>query len=233
MGGLFNDSSTLIEPSEVAGFNQAYRTLLEESIVPGTQFETWGVGVDHKFPTRTYVNLEGELLNSDSDQQVPYIKEGFPPLAFGDKQRLDYKEKDLGLNVNQLLGDDLSIGAAYHLIAADESLKNGPPLGSFVYQSTLDEVSLFANYNLPCGFFSQFQANWWDQGGNKGFTPNEPGDDFWQFNCFAGYRFPRRHIEIQVGVLNLANQDYHLDPLTFYLEQAHVRTFVSSLKFNF
>ena len=26
MGGLFNDSSTLIEPSEVAGFNQTYRT---------------------------------------------------------------------------------------------------------------------------------------------------------------------------------------------------------------
>jgi Flp pilus assembly protein TadD len=230
MAGLVNDSSTLIEPSEVAGFNQTYRTLLEKLTAPGTQFETWGAGLDHKFPTRTYFNVEGELLKSAADQQSPYYLTGAgAPSSF--EQSINYKEKDLGANLNQLIGDEISTGAGYHLISAKADYANGP-LGRGETQSTLHEVSLFANYNLPCGFFSQFQANWWEQG-NKEFNPNEPGDNFWQFNYFAGYRFPRRHIEIQVGVLNLANQDYHLDPLTYYLEQAHVRTFVSSLKFNF
>jgi Tfp pilus assembly protein PilF len=238
MGGLFNDSSTLIEPSEIAGFNQAYRTLLEESTVPGTQFETYGVGVDHKFPTRTYVALEGELLNSMADQQLGEVNVTPFPVPVNDKQEIDFKEKDITLTINQLLGQEWSVGVGYHLIAADVSYNNfvpGVPIatGKVVNQSTLDEVNLFANWNLPCGFYSQFQANWWDQGGNRGFAANEPGDEFWQFNYFAGYRFPRRHIEIQVGVLNIGNQDYHLEPLTYYLEQAHVRTFVSSLKFNF
>jgi tetratricopeptide (TPR) repeat protein len=234
MGGLFNDSSTLIEPSEVAGFNQTYRTLLGEATVPGTQFETYGIGLDHKFSTRTYVNLEGNLLNSLADQQEGEISL-FPLDPVNGKQIIDFKEKDLTLTINQLLGQEWSVGAAYHLIAAEVSYNDFVPgaTGKIKNQSTLDEINLFANWNLPCGFYSQFQANWWDQGGNRGFAVSEPGDAFWQFNYFAGYRFPRRHVEVQVGVLNLGNQDYRLDPLTYYLEQSHTRTFVSSLKFNF
>jgi len=230
-GGLFNDSSTLIEPSEVSGFNQAYRTLLGEATVPGTQFETEGVAVEHKFPTRTYVSLEGDLLNSMANQQFNYEIAPFFPPAVSTTQNIDYKEKDVIFNLDQLLGDEFSVGLAYHLTAADVTYNTlGVVKNNF--QSTLHETSLFANYNLPCGFFSQFQANWWDQA-NKGFTPNEPGDSFWQFNLFAGYRFPKRHVEVQAGILNLGNQNYHLDPLTFYLEQVPTRTFVTSLKFNF
>ena len=61
----------------------------------------------------------------------------------------------------------------------------------------------------------------------------EPGDSFAQFNFYAGYRFPRRHVEVMVGVVNIGNQDYNIDPVTYFLEQAHNRTFVASLKFNF
>jgi hypothetical protein len=38
---------------------------------------------------------------------------------------------------------------------------------------------------------------------------------------------------VSVGVLNIGNQDYHIDPVTYFLEQAHNRTFAASLKFNF
>ncbi len=221
----------MIEPSEIAGFNQAYRTLLGEATVPGTQFETEGIAAEHKFPTRTYVSLEGDLLNSTANQGFNYEVAPFFVAPVGTQQDIDYKEKDLIFNVDQLLGDEFSAGMAYHLIAADVNY-NTLGLVKNTFQSTLHETSLFANYNLPCGFFSQFQANWWDQA-SKGFVPNEPGDSFWQFNLFAGYRFPKRHMEISVGVLNIGNQDYNLDPVTYYLEQAHTRTFVSSFKFNF
>ncbi len=140
-----------------------------------------------------------------------------------------------------MAGPDLSFGAGYTLSAADIDYDNqvlGQPAGTtgtqykINNQATLHQVSLFGNYYLPCGFFSQIQANWYAQS-DKGFAVNEPGADFWQFNLFAGYRFPKRHLEIQVGVLNLANQDYRLDPLTYYLDPARTRTFYSSLKFNF
>jgi Flp pilus assembly protein TadD len=233
LGGLFNDSSTLIEPSEVAGFNQAYRTLLGESTVPGTLFESEGVAFEHKFPTRTYFSIEGDLVNSESDQQLPY--ESYNIGAFNTlvtRQNLNYKEKDVIVNLDQLIADYFSVGMAYHLTAADV-VYNDIAFGKAApEQSTLHETSLFANFNLPCGFFSQFQANRWDQS-NKGFVVNEPGDNFWQFNLFGGYRFPKRHMEIRMGVLNLANRDYNLEPLTYYQEQATKRTFFTSFKFNF
>jgi outer membrane receptor protein involved in Fe transport len=105
-----------------------------------------------------------------------------------------------------------------------------PYLYNLHENSTLNEVSLFANFAVPCGFFSQVQANYWHQ---FNALAGEGDDGFWQVNFLAGYRFPQRHIEVSVGVLNIGNQDYHIDPVTYFLEQAHNRTFAASLKFNF
>ena len=63
--------------------------------------------------------------------------------------------------------------------------------------------------------------------------PLEPGDDFWQLNAFVGYRFPRRYAELSVGVLNLTDRDYRLNPLTLYAELPRERTAVVTLKINF
>ena len=82
------------------------------------------------------------------------------------------------------------------------------------------------------GGFAQLQALWNSQS-NQGYAPDMPGDDFWQFNAFAGYRFPGRRAELTVGVLNLAGQDYHLNPLTLYNELPRERTFVARLRLSF
>jgi Tfp pilus assembly protein PilF len=251
VSGLFNDSSTSIEPSEVAGFNQAFRSLTPSlATVPGNVFETTGVGFDHQFPTRTYLNAEAGVRNSEADQIAPAAGEFSDPKFFGfpyfkpysQKQEINLQEKYLTLNINQLAGQYLSFGAAYTLDAASIDYNTqilGLPAGATGGQlpktdesATLHTVTLFGNFYLPCGFFSQIQANWYGQS-DAGFSPNEPGGYFWQFNLFAGYRFPKRHIEIQAGVLNLGNKDYNLDPLTYYIDPPRNRTFYSSLKFNF
>ncbi|MGA2543642.1 MAG: TonB-dependent receptor [Verrucomicrobiota bacterium] len=242
VAGLFNDSATSIEPSEVAGFNQAFRSLTPLATVPGTVFETTAIGFDHEFPTRTYLNAEAGLRNSDSDQIIG-IAEGqpLPTGILSQKQEINFKEKYLALNINQLVGPDFSFGAGYSLDSAEIAYDNqilGLPAGFTGTQfkinnaATLHQFTLFGNYYLPCGFFSQVQANWFAQS-DKGFAVNEPGDAFWQFNLFAGYRFPKRHMELQVGVLNLANQDYRLDPLTYYIDPCRTRSFYTSFKFNF
>ena len=66
LGGAFLDASVRLEPAQVAGFNQAFRSLIPESVaglVPGTKFETWGAGVDHTFKG-TYFAAEGEIIKS-------------------------------------------------------------------------------------------------------------------------------------------------------------------------
>jgi len=245
VAGLFNASSTLIEPSEIAGFNQVYRSILPEATVPGASFDTLGVAVDHKFPTRTYVSLEGDLLHSRADQLLGVLTNSsgilIPSAISSEEQNLDIRERDLYANVDQLLGKYYSVGAGYHLTAANISYQNrllGVPLSEaggqykLKNEATLNQIDLFANCYLPCGFFSSIQLNWWKQA-DVDFYPEEPGANFWQLNLFAGYRFPRRHVEVMLGLLNVTAQDFQLDPLTYYVEPAHTRTLEASVKFSF
>jgi len=246
MGGLINDSSTLIEPSEVAGFNQQFRSLIPQSVGAGTPpallFETYGLGVDHKFPTGTYLDLEAQSLTSTGNQLAPAWTTAPGFLAITDLNQTQYfQEKDVFASVSQLIGKTVSVGARYSLCAIDLSSIVNTPAGTLNpsafnghENSTLNELSLFANYSLPCGFFSEIEGNWWVQHNalNTGAV-SEPGANFWQCNITAGYRFPRRHVEVALGIANLFNQDYGIDPVTYFLEQDHSRTFFTSLKFNF
>src|SRR5439155_21544754 len=91
---------------------------------------------------------------------------------------------------------------------------------------------LTAIYQHPCGLFGEFDAVWSGQS-NQGYAPDIPGDDFWQFNAFVGYRFLRRAAEVGIAVLNMTDQDYRLNPLNLYLELPRERTFTASLRFYF
>jgi Tfp pilus assembly protein PilF len=246
LGGLINDSSTSIEPTEVGGFNQAFRSLIPQSAGFGTppalKFETFGVGADHKFATGTYVDAEAQLLTSEGNQLIGAYT-GTPALAINDfSQQQYFQEKDAFLSVSQLICNEVSVGARYTLAAVDvtaidSSAATGPSFLQNHENSTLNEITFFGNLYLPCGFFGQARANWWMQhNAYNYFGPNgtaEPGSEFWQVNLWAGYRFPRRHAEVALGLLNVFNQGYNVDPVTYFLEQAHKRTLVASLRFNF
>jgi Tfp pilus assembly protein PilF len=241
LGGVFFDNSLRLEPVQVAGFTQAYRSLIPESvlgIVPGARFETYHVGFDEKLFKNTYFGIDAELLTSTGDQvQGAYAFAG--PLAPGQiseiTQALDYREKSLYVSLNQLIGKQWSLGARYRLTSADLATRHGAfPLSRLDQdnEAALHQLNLYAIFNESCGFFSQFHAIW-NQQSNQGYTPDIPGDDFWHLNFYAGYRFYRRHAEVGLGVLNLTDRDYKLNPLTLYAELPRERTFTASLKLNF
>jgi hypothetical protein len=52
-------------------------------------------------------------------------------------------------------------------------------------------------YQHPSGFFAQL-TDWYSQS-NTGYTPDRPGDDFWQQHLWLGWRFPRRQAELRPG----------------------------------
>jgi outer membrane receptor for monomeric catechols len=99
-------------------------------------------------------------------------------------------------------------------------------------EGLLHQLNLSAIYNHPRGFFARGEALWNAQS-NEGYTPAEPGDDFWQFNMLAGYRCPRRNAEITIGLLNLTDQDYKLNPLNLHSELPHSRTLSLRLLLSF
>jgi len=73
---------------------------------------------------------------------------------------------------------------------------------------------------------------WYSQD-NSGYSPPLAGDEFWQLNAYFGYRFFRRRAEVRLGVLNITDQDYQLNPLNLYSELPRERTLAVRLQLNF
>ena len=245
VGGLSYDQSVRLEPVQVAGFDQAFRSIAPESVVglvPGTRFQTWGAALDQAFKqTRTYFTIEGDLLESWATRTVGTVSNstGFIPIldtAESTPQSVVYRERALTVSVNQLAGRCWSFGARYQLSDAElhTQFPNVPttPVPGQNNEATMHHVTLSINYANPCGFFARAEGVWYDQS-NYGYTPDEPGDNFCQFNIFAGYRFFHRAAEIQLGILNLTDRNYQLNPLNLYNDLPRERTVSALFKFYF
>jgi len=165
-----------------------------------------------------------------------------PPAPASTREELDFHERTVNFTVNQLLGEEWSIGARYRLSHAEledvfpqvpaTATQQGGFRARQDLEATLHQVHLFTIFNHPSGFFAGSSAIWTAQS-NKGYAPDRPGDDFWQFNIEAGYRFARRRVELRLALLNLLGQDYRLNPLNLTTELPRERTLAASLRFNF
>ena len=251
-GASFEQSLSL-EPSQIAGFTQAYRDVVPETAVggptPATPFDTCGIALEQKFRTGTYLGISCQLISSTFDRDIggyplsfnlanspPYSAQG--PASV--QQHLDYTEKSLMFTANQLVGRDFSFGVKYQLTHSQLEQQLSavqipfPTLvnGATTVSSLLHQMDLNATWNHPSGLFAQFNALWSMQR-NSGYSPGEPGDNFWQLNFLAGYRFPRRQAQVSIGVLNLTDSNYRLEPLTFYNELPRSRTLAVQATFSF
>ena len=246
LGGVYYDTSVRLEPTQIAGFNQAYRSVIPESIVgliPGSEFTTYGLGLQQKFATRTYVTVSGEILNSDADRSTgafelplfPNVQPAFPAQI---DEQIEYEEKSLTVVLNQLFGNHWSVGGAYRLSSAglEQSFESLPPVLRPFHdtdlRATLQQASIFVLFNHSSGLFAQADSLWsWQD--NRGYSPDIAGDEFWQHNVYVGYRFFHRRAEARVGLLNITDENYRLNPLTIYSELPRSRTLYASLRFSF
>jgi len=259
VAGASFDESIRLEPTQVAGFSQTYRTIISESIASSVAvpiYKTLGGGIDGKLPTGTYWGVEAAVLRSEVQRLSGVFGLSETLLAVGPQrfepsftvERLDYEEKVLTASANQLMGRDWSVGAAYRLSEAElhtrlpEVAVAAYPAADRLQESTLQQLNLFALFNHPCGVFARADALWTSQE-NRGHadapapataaSPTMPGDDFWQYNAEIGFRFARNRAEVAVGVLNLSDTDYQMHPLNFYRELPRERTVLVRLRLDF
>ena len=97
LAGASLDQSYQIEPSQVAGFIQNYRSIIPESIAgdnAGAKFETYDLSLEQKFSTGTYLGISGEILNSTVNRVDGtfdyYPLEFIEPVTAGVRENLDY-----------------------------------------------------------------------------------------------------------------------------------------------
>jgi hypothetical protein len=98
-------------------------------------------------------------------------------------------------------------------------------------EALLHQVDVHAAFNHSSGAFGLAQAVWYGQN-NLGYG-SLGEDEFWQFNLFLGFRFPQRHVELAIGLLNIADQDYRLNPLNIYRELPRERTLFARCRLSF
>jgi hypothetical protein len=248
LGGVSFDESVRLEPVQFSGFNQAFRTLISESLIGSVStpvYKNWGIVVEGKLPTRTYWGIDFNIVEQTVDRSNGAYDELFDLNISGSQlavvpsllaERIEYREQSVALSLNQLIGRDWSVGARYRYTYADlnqriQALRAISSLPDSEQGSALHQVDLFALYNHPSGFFGRAEASWFRQDNDNNRddfarprNTSEPGDDFWQVNLLAGYRFKRNQCEVSVGILNLLDSDYQLSPLNQTPEFPRERT---------
>lgn len=247
IGGLYFDNSVRLEPTQLGGFNQAFRSLIPESVaglVPGTEFNVVSIGYDQSLNGNVLFGAGFDWLNSDGNRQVGVLTNSTPlPLPDSPSQTaqsLRYDEYGFSAYAGWLLGDQFSVSARYRLSDAQlESRFPGIPataIGLNQLEQDVTAVLHHGQFNLqwqhPDGWFARWSSDWYQQS-NAGYFTDLPGDDFWQHNIYVGYRLPGRRLQVQTGMLNLFDTDYRLNPLNYVPELARHRTFVVGLRLNF
>ncbi|MEK0449302.1 MAG: hypothetical protein RL088_1570 [Verrucomicrobiota bacterium] len=254
LGGVTFDESVRLEPSQLAGFNQAFRTLISEDIAGSVEtplYKNWGLSIEGALPTRSWWGASFNILEQDVERTLgafdlinhPIFPAGAASLPGGTTQTLAYREEVLSAGLNQLIGSEWAVGLGYrHTYAELRTIFQEVPVsierGADQFdQAVLHEGTVYANWNSPSGLFARAELNWYSQeldGAVAGARTNgQPGDDFWQVNAQLGYRFRNNLCEVSAGVLNLNDTDYQLSPLTYLRELPHERTFFVRCRFSF
>ena len=244
LAGVSLDQSFQLEPTQIAGFNQAFRSLIPESLAnanSGAEMRMAMLAVDQRIGSNTWAGVSGSWMSSELDRLSGAfgLVPGFTNYAIS--ERLNYQERSLGGYIYHLLGDEWSFGARYRMTHSEiEAAHPDLPSTTFVTpqfsppssSALLHSAKLFVQFQHPSGFFGLGEGVWHRQN-NRNYVPDIPGDDFWQLNLHAGYRWPNRRAEIRVGLLNITDQDYRLNPLSITETLPRHRTLAVSLRLNF
>ncbi|HET7534848.1 MAG TPA: hypothetical protein VFJ90_00240, partial [Candidatus Didemnitutus sp.] len=248
VGGATYDESVRLEPVQIAGFSQAFRSVISESLVGTVQapvYETLGASVEGSTPGRTWWGASYNRIDESVERTVGTFDFFFWAIAPEAKfptntpQKMDYREEVYTATLDQLFGDQFAAAITYRRTEAD--LHRVLPLAAAVLNdevdrtdhATLDEVLLHAVWNSPLGWFAWTQAAWRKQEVTTLPVNLTTHDDFWQVDVAAGRRFRQNKCEISAGVLNLTDQDYQLNPLTYTQNIPHERTFFVRCRVGF
>jgi len=252
LGSVSLEESYRLEPTQLAGFPQTFRTLISESVVGGVAapaHEVIGAAWDLKLPARIYGGVQLERLASEVRQTLGtfnFDQLDNSAVVGSVREHLHYEENVASVHLNKLIGDEWSAGAQYRY--THSRLKQRVPQFNAhwpdargIDEADLHNLNLFLLYNHPSGFFSSAEVRHYLQDWTEtkaklirtAIVSTLREDSVIQLNLLAGYRFPRQHGELSVGVLNLNDEGYRLFALTPYSELPRNRTFVARLKLNF
>ena len=182
------DESNRLEPTQISGFVQTYRSITSESLigeVAGSKFRISGLTFEQKLKSRTYLGVQYDRLSQSIDRtagvfDVPQSDQLLAIVPSSILAQDRYHEDSFTATLNQLIGENWAFGARYRrtvskfshdipeLSGAINNVQDPISLSDLVGiaqhdVSTLQNLNLSILYNHPCGFFARAEANWYRQ----------------------------------------------------------------------
>ena len=242
--GVDLDQSLRLEPAQLAGFVQSYKTLFPSSLVGqvgGAHLEHFDLSLERRLGTGTYLAAAVQRLESHTTHHVGVYRSDTlagEPGAHPLNEQLRFREHNAEVSLRQLLGDCFTFGALYRVSEARLTVRY-PDLPFALTRRAegdtrglLHRVTLQSQFRHPTGLFAGADAHWWSQDvADRHFQASTPA--FWQIHFYGGYRFPRDRAELTLGLLNATAQDYRLYPVNFYPDLPRERTFFARISLNF
>lgn len=247
LGGYLFDGNLLLEPAQLAGFPQSFRSLLPDSIggtVPASKFDTAQVRFDQEFASKTHLGLEASFLDSTGERTIGTLVNALPlPVPNSPSstiESIEFRERNVQFDAVQRWGEGFSLGMRYRISEATWDREfPGLPAGlpgldgmRGREQAVMSHLSLTAQYDHRTGYFARWESETWIQhtGGSRAAADDE---SVWQHHVWVGRRFFARRAELRLGLLNLAGTDYRLNPLNEYGRPTRHRTAVVSVRVDF
>jgi tetratricopeptide (TPR) repeat protein len=243
LGGATLDESYRLEPVQLAGFSQAFRTVIPESLVgsvSGHRLDLGGAALDLELPSRTYLGVEFTDTRSAVDREIGAFDfdtsfGSTPPgSVIRARERLRYQEDAVQFTVNQLVGEDFVFGAAYRFAHTRLEDQFSFPIATRETEANLHQFRLSGVVNLSGGWFARANATWYRQDSTRTFgTSPTHSETLQQTDLEAGWRFPRRFGEMSAGILNVFDENYRFEPLSALPDLPRERVFFVRLRLNF
>ena len=209
-----------VEPTQVAGFNQFFDDL------SGTDSTRYGLGVDQRIDSRSYVGLEATYR----DLNVPY----FDGLTSADKEA-DWSEAAHRAYWYQALSRQWSLAVEYQYqrleYTNEYSFEGATSL-------TTQRVPVSLGFDHPSGVSLSLRATYYDQAGE--FIDTLSGaktrgeDSFGLVDLGLRYRLPRRYGFVSAEVRNVTDEQFDFqEPDAEHPLVYPERLFLGRLSLNF
>jgi outer membrane receptor protein involved in Fe transport len=248
--GTSFDQSFAVEPTQVAGVNQAFRSLIPESIAganAGVRLKITAAGWEQRLGERTYAaasvaRYESPLVRDIGVFERPVGTDTlFVPSTI--REKVVYSEDVVGVSLRRLFGEHWSAGVDYHWSEAHRrfdhpAIPRDLDLGDSAWSprrretSALNRLGFDTRFQHRCGFFAETRWEWWSQDNQRGLAGIADAS-FWRGDILVGWRFARRRAEATVGVLNVGDQFEPLAALSGVTGTIRERTFVARLRMAF
>lgn len=242
LGGAGFEENVRLEPTQLAGVIQSYRSILPESVtgsLPGERMSTTGAVLEWRVTDQQFLVFESGYLTSEGRQSVGvYRDDGATNQISHARNDIRFREWSGELGYSALLGDQWSLALGQRLTRAilEQEFPTAeptllPPTTRLRQASArVWHSSARLQFNHPAGWFGRVEIH--------GYLPDhsDPAardDAFEHVHAWMGYRLGRQKGEITLGLLNLTDRSRALSALLPDREPPIRRTFYAALRLNF